>query len=80
MDNERFDQLYNRILDGDNWDYSTLDELICLVESGAREDSRQEMKEKAISALFQSQVVFPNDTSIYAFDQQMRFFTEILNS
>lgn len=80
MDNERFDQLYNRILDGDNWDYSTLDELICLVESGAREDGRQEMKEKAISALFQSQVVFPNDTSIYAFDQQMRFFTEILNS
>lgn len=80
MSNENFEHLYNRILDGDNWDYSTLDELIYLVESGAREDGRQEMKEKAISALFQSQVVFPNDTSIYAFDQQMRFFTEILNS
>ena len=38
MDEERFDQLYNRILDGDNWDYSTLDELICLSESGAREE------------------------------------------
>lgn len=76
MDNDRFDQLYNRILDGDNWDYSTLDELICLAESNARE----EMKTKAINALFSSQVVFPNDTSIYAFDKQMRFFTEILNS
>lgn len=76
MDNERFDQLYNRILDGDNWDYSTLDELICLAESSARE----EMKTKAINALFSSQVVFPNDTSIYAFDKQMRFFREILNS
>lgn len=50
MDEERFDQLYNRILDGDNWDYSTLDELICLVESDAREKGRQEMKGKAIEA------------------------------
>ena len=48
MDEERFDLLYNRILDGDNWDYSTLDELICLVESGAREKGREEMKKKAI--------------------------------
>ncbi len=30
MDEERFEQLYNKILDGENWDYSTLDELICL--------------------------------------------------
>lgn len=80
MDNERFDQLYNKILNGDNWDYSTLDELIRLVESSAREEGRQEMKTKAINALFSSQIVFPNDTSIYAFDQQMRNFTEILNS
>ena len=50
MDEERFDQLYNRILDGDNWDYSTLDELICLSESGAREEGRNEIKEKAIEA------------------------------
>lgn len=69
MDNERFDQIYNRILDSDNWDYSTLDELIRLVESSAREEGRQEMKTKAINALFSSQIVFPNDTSIYAFDQ-----------
>jgi len=48
MDEEKFDQLYNKILDGDNWDYSTLDELICLVESGAREKGREEMKKKAI--------------------------------
>lgn len=48
MDEERFDQLYNRILDGENWDYSTLDELICLSESGAREKGREEMKKKAI--------------------------------
>ena len=48
MDEEKFDQLYNKILDGDNWDYSTLDELICLVESGAREKGRAEMKKKAI--------------------------------
>lgn len=50
MDEERFDQLYNRILDGDNWDYSTLDELICLSESGAREEGRKDMKQKAIEA------------------------------
>lgn len=48
MDEEKFGQLYNKILDGDNWDYSTLDELICLVESGAREKGREEMKKKAI--------------------------------
>ena len=48
MDEEKFDQLYNKVLDGDNWDYSTLDELICLVESGAREKGREEMKKKAI--------------------------------
>lgn len=48
MDEEKFDQLYNKILDGDNWDYSTLDELIFLVESGAREKGREEMKKKAI--------------------------------
>lgn len=35
------------MLDGDNWDYSPLDELICLAESGAREEGRQEMKKKA---------------------------------
>lgn len=48
MDEERYDQLYNRILDGDNWDYSTLDELICLSETGSREEGRQEMRDKAI--------------------------------
>ena len=48
MDEEKFDLLYNKILDGDNWDCSTLDELICLVESGAREKGREEMKKKAI--------------------------------
>lgn len=48
MDEERYAQLYNRILDGDNWDYSTLDELICLSETGSREKGRQEMKKKAI--------------------------------
>lgn len=36
MDEERLDQLYNRILDGENWNYSTLDELISLSESNAR--------------------------------------------
>ena len=79
MDEERFDQLYNRILDGDNWDYSTLDELICLAESGAREEGRQEMKKKAIDALYQSTVVFPNDTDIKAFDKQKKVFIEKLN-
>ena len=50
MDEERFDQLYNRILEDDNWDYSTLDELICLAESGAREKAMEEMREKALEA------------------------------
>lgn len=50
MDEERFDQLYNRILDGDNWDYSTLDELLCLSESDGRAKGKEEMTKKAIDA------------------------------
>ena len=61
MDEERFDQLYNRILDGDNWDYSTLDELICLSEAGAREEGRKDMKQKAIEA-FKENCQRPKDT------------------
>lgn len=61
MDEERFDQLYNRILDGDNWDYSTLDELIGLSESGAREEGRIGMKQKAIEA-FKENCQHPKDT------------------
>lgn len=80
MDEERFDQLYNRILDGDNWDYSTLDELIGLSESDAREEGRQEMKKKAINALFQSTIAFPNDTDIKSFEKQKEIFIEKLNS
>ena len=37
MDEERYDQLYNRILDGENWDYSTLDELLAIAESNGKE-------------------------------------------
>lgn len=61
MDEERFNQLYNRILDGDNWDYSTLDELIGLLKSSAREEGRQEMKQKAIDA-FKENCQRPKDT------------------
>lgn len=61
MDEERFTQLYNRILDGDNWDYSTLDELIGLLKSSAREEGRQEMKQKAIDA-FKENCQRPKDT------------------
>lgn len=61
MDEERFDQLYDRILDGDNWDYSTLDELIGLLKSSAREEGRQEMKQKAIDA-FKENCQRPKDT------------------
>lgn len=80
MCEEKFDHLYNKILDGDNWDYSTLDELIDLSESGAREEGRQEMKKKAIDALFQSTIAFPNDTDINVFEEQKRIFIEKLNS
>ena len=61
MDEERFNQLYNRILDGDNWDYSTLDVLIGLLKSSAREEGRQEMKQKAIDA-FKENCQRPKDT------------------
>ena len=61
MDEERINQLYNRILDGDNWDYSTLDELIGLLKSSAREEGRQEMKQKAIDA-FKENCQRPKDT------------------
>lgn len=40
MDKERFDQLYNRILNGDNWNCADLDELIYLAETGLREEGR----------------------------------------
>lgn len=51
MDEERFDQLYNRILDGgDDWDYSTLDELLSLLEAKGREKGKEEMRQKAIEA------------------------------
>lgn len=80
MDEERFEQLYNKILDGDDWDYYTLDELICLVKSGAREEGRQEMKKKAINALFQSTIAFPNDTDIKALEKQKEIFIEKVNS
>lgn len=47
---DRFDELYNKILDGDNWDYSTLDELLSLSKKDAREKGKEEMKKKAIEA------------------------------
>lgn len=74
MDKEKFDQLYNKILDGDNWDYSTLDELICLVESGAREKGREEMKKKAIDIvcpILANCEVFKAEDVVYL-EQQMR--------
>ena len=46
----------------------------------AREEGRQEMKKKAIDALWQSTFVFPNDTDIKAFGEQQRIFIEKLNS
>lgn len=74
MNKERFDQLYNRILDGGDWDYSTLDELICLVESGAREKGREEMKKKAIDIvcpILANCEVFKAEDVVYL-EQQMR--------
>lgn len=50
MNEERFDQLYNRILGGENWDYSTLDELLSLSESDGRAKGKEEMKRKAIES------------------------------
>ena len=46
----------------------------------AREEGRQEMKKKAIEALWQSTIVFPNDTDIKASGEQQRIFIEKLNS
>lgn len=37
MDTERYNLLYERILDGENWDCSTLDELLALAEDRGRE-------------------------------------------
>ena len=43
MSKERFEQLYNKILNGNNWNCAELDELIYLAESGAREEGRINM-------------------------------------
>lgn len=50
MDKEKFDQLYNKILDGDNWDYSTLDELLSLSKADGREKGKDEVKKKALQS------------------------------
>lgn len=42
MDTERYNILYNRILDGENWDYSTLDELLNIAETHGREKALAE--------------------------------------
>lgn len=66
MDEERYDQLYNRILDGENWDYSTLDELLDLAYTSGREkalaeaqgnvgmDAVNDSKEESLKKLFDS--------------------------
>lgn len=46
----------------------------------AVETAEREMKDKAIDALIQSTVAFPNDTDIKAFEEQKKIFLEKLNS
>lgn len=46
MAQENFDELYNQILDGDGWDYSTLDKLISIAEKNV-EQSLIERAKKA---------------------------------
>jgi len=43
MDTERYNILVNRILDGENWDYSTLEELLNLAETCGREKALSEV-------------------------------------
>lgn len=50
INKERFDHLYNRILDGGDWDYSTLDELLSLSETNGREKGKDEVKKKALQS------------------------------
>lgn len=42
MDTERYNILYNRILDGENWDCSTLDELLNIAETCGREKAEEQ--------------------------------------
>lgn len=77
MDEERFDQLYNRILDGENWDYSTLDELICLSESGAHEKGKEEMKKKAIEA-FNTAMIFYTSVACTKEEEALKLFIKEL--
>lgn len=42
MDTERYNILFNRILDGENWDYSTLEELLELAKTCGREEALAE--------------------------------------
>lgn len=60
MDEKKFDRLYNKMLDGNNWEYSDLDNLISLAESDGREEGREDMKKKAIEA-FKDNCQHPKD-------------------
>lgn len=43
---EKFEEVYNKILDGSDWDYSTLDELLSLSESDGRTKGKDECKRR----------------------------------
>lgn len=77
---ERFDELYNKILDGcDDWDYSTLDELICLSELGALEKGKNEMKEKAIEA-FNTAMIFYTSAACPKEEEALELFIKKLDN
>ena len=61
MEQENFEELYERILTGDEWDYSTLDKLIALVKIDSVKKGMDAMKEKAINA-FKENCQRPKDT------------------
>lgn len=75
---DKFDELYNRILDGVNWDYSTLDELLSLSKAEGREKGKQETKTKAIAA-WNSAMVFYTSPACSKEEDALKLFIQELD-
>lgn len=70
---EKFEELYNKILDGSDWDYSTLEELLSLSESDGRTKGKEECKEKAIEA-WNTAMVFYTSVACHTEGDALKLF------
>ncbi|GEM_PF-4520723 len=74
---EKFEEVYNKILDGSDWDYSTLDELLSLSESDGRTKGKDECKKKAIEAWNTAMIFYTSAASPTEEDALKLFIREL---